>query len=58
MEPMKQPTNLPIQTTEARLPQPAPRRFQLKLRKHTGMLVLMRSQTFMVQGSLEQCEAA
>jgi hypothetical protein len=35
-----------------------PRRFQLKLRKHTGMLVIMRSQTFVVTGSLEECEAA
>jgi hypothetical protein len=36
----------------------AERRFQVALRKHTGMLVAMRTQFIRVQGTLEQCEAA
>jgi hypothetical protein len=34
------------------------RQFFLVLRKHTGMLVVMQTQTYRVQGTLEQCEAA
>jgi hypothetical protein len=34
------------------------RQFALTLSKHTGMLVLMRTQRIRVQGTLEQCEAA
>ena len=34
------------------------RRFQMTLKKHTGMLVIMQTQTIRVQGTLEQCEAA
>jgi hypothetical protein len=36
----------------------ASRRFQIVLRKHTGILVLMRTQTIRLQGTLEQLEAA
>ena len=34
------------------------RRYQIRLRQHTGMVVLMRMQTFTVQGTLAECEAA
>jgi hypothetical protein len=34
------------------------RQFFLALRKHTGMLVVMQTRTYRVQGTLEQCEAA
>jgi hypothetical protein len=39
-------------------PSGGPRRFALTLKKHTGMLVVMQTQTIRVQGTLEQCEAA
>lgn len=34
------------------------RRFQLTLKKHTGMLVVMQTRTFRFQGTLAECEAA
>ncbi len=37
---------------------PATARFALTLKRHTGLLVVMRTQTFRVEGTLEQCEAA
>jgi hypothetical protein len=41
---------------------PAPaydtRHFVVTLRKHTGMLVIMQTRTYRVQGTLAQCEAA
>jgi len=35
-----------------------PRIFQIHLKKHTGMLIVMRTQNYLVRGTLEQCEAA
>jgi hypothetical protein len=35
-----------------------PRIFTIRLRRHTGMLILMRTRTYSIQGTLEQCEAA
>ena len=35
-----------------------PQLFQVTFRKHLGLLVLMRTQSIRIQGTLEQCEAA
>jgi hypothetical protein len=32
--------------------------FHLQLKRHTGMLVLMSTRTYVVQGTFEQCAAA
>jgi hypothetical protein len=49
------PSAAPLQAPTA---QPGQRQFMLTLRKHTGMIVLMRTQSYRFQGTLEQCEAA
>jgi hypothetical protein len=58
MQPMQpQPQPWPMAPYGLRHPvQPA--RFLITLRKHTGMILIMRTQTLRVQGTLEQCEAA
>lgn len=35
-----------------------PRYFQIRLSKHTGMLIMFSTRTYTVTGTLEQCEAA
>jgi hypothetical protein len=55
---MQQASNQQEQMGGGLLPQPGPRRFQVTLRRHTGMLVVMRTQFIRLQGTLEQCEAA
>lgn len=37
---------------------PQQRRFQMTLKKHTGMLIMMQTRTIRIQGTLAQCEAA
>lgn len=39
-------------------PAAAPRYFQIRLTKHTGMLIMFSTRSYAITGTLEQCEAA
>jgi Protein of unknown function (DUF2510) len=46
------------QPTAAVYPADAARRFQIKLRRHTGAVLLWQQRTYTVTGTLEECERA